>query len=161
MFQELSDLDRIHLVLALQAAVSRDATHRRDTGWADELARRVGTGPTSHALTKSQVASALEYQRVLTKFSSYSDALPSWRQLLAVGVASGVPFIGFGIIDNGIMVCREAGRDVRGEETARVDGGSREGKGREGRCKMPGRCYRTLQTGGGGRSGGEKGRGLA
>lgn len=102
--QELSDVDRIHLVLALQAAVSRDATLRRDTGWADELARKVGAGPTTHTLTRSQVASALEYQRVLTRFSSYSDAVPTWRQLLAVGVASGVPFVGFGMIDNGIMV---------------------------------------------------------
>ncbi len=33
-----------------------------------------------------------------------SDQPPSWQQLTAVGLASGLPFVVFGILDNGIMV---------------------------------------------------------
>ncbi|EFN52363.1 hypothetical protein CHLNCDRAFT_15662, partial [Chlorella variabilis] len=29
---------------------------------------------------------------------------PSWRQLAAIGIASGLPFVVFGFLDNGIML---------------------------------------------------------
>lgn len=44
------------------------------------------------------------FQRQLGKLSSVSEAPASWRQLAAVGFASGLPFVVFGVLDNGIMV---------------------------------------------------------
>lgn len=41
---------------------------------------------------------------MLQRFSSYSVDQPKSRQLLAVAVASGLPFVGFGFVDNAIMV---------------------------------------------------------
>ena len=38
------------------------------------------------------------------RFASVSEEPASWRQLAAVGFASGLPFVVFGILDNGIMV---------------------------------------------------------
>ncbi|KFM26041.1 Transmembrane protein 65 [Auxenochlorella protothecoides] len=122
---ELNQLDRVHLVLALQAAVDREAIQRRGTAWVEDNIRHIGSGhPSSggaaHTLTRravqkdlgwegswegtAQIASALEYQRVLSKFSMSGDSMPGRRQLLAVALASGLPFVGFGIIDNSIMI---------------------------------------------------------
>lgn len=38
------------------------------------------------------------------RFAAVSEEPPSWRQLTAVALASGLPFVVFGILDNGIMV---------------------------------------------------------
>ncbi|KAK2080005.1 hypothetical protein QBZ16_002400 [Prototheca wickerhamii] len=106
--KELNQLDRVHLVLALQAAVDREALHRRGTAWVEDNIRHIDShnvgSATTPALTKAQIASALEYQRVLSKFTMSGDAMPKTRQLVSVAVASGLPFIGFGIVDNSIMI---------------------------------------------------------
>ena len=43
---------------------------------------------------------------MLQKFSSYSVDQPRPGQLLAVAIASGLPFVGFGFVDNLVMVRR-------------------------------------------------------
>lgn len=53
---------------------------------------------------RQQIHNAVIYQRMLQKFSAVSEDPPSWRQLAAVGAASGLPFVVFGVLDNGIMV---------------------------------------------------------
>lgn len=53
---------------------------------------------------RAQIASALEYQRVLSRFTMSGDTVPGARQIASVALASGLPFIGFGIVDNSIMV---------------------------------------------------------
>ena len=63
----------------------------------------VHCSPTTN-IARAQIASALEYQRVLSKFTMSGDAMPKTRQLVSVAVASGLPFIGFGIVDNSIMI---------------------------------------------------------
>lgn len=42
---------------------------------------------------RQQIHNAVIYQRMLQKFSSVSEDPPTWRQLTAVGLASGLPFV--------------------------------------------------------------------
>jgi hypothetical protein len=67
---------------------------------------------------RSQIANAVEYQRMLQKFSSYSVDMPRARQLMAVALASGLPFVGFGFVDNMVMVsdCRQGGEQSVGQK---------------------------------------------
>lgn len=92
-------------MLALQAAAARDVAVRRDTKWADDFIRGAEAAPEAHRLTRTEILAALEYQRVLVKFPTGSaDSPPSRSALTKIAIATGVPFIGFGIIDNGIMI---------------------------------------------------------
>ena len=54
--KELNQLDRVHLVLALQAAVDREALHRRGTAWVEDNIRHIDShnvgSATTPALTK-------------------------------------------------------------------------------------------------------------
>ena len=60
--------------------------------------------PASLRACRQQIHNAVIYQRMLQKFAAVSEDPPSWRQLAAVGAASGLPFVVFGVLDNGIMV---------------------------------------------------------
>lgn len=105
LLDQMNRLHRAHLVLALQKHAAQDVALRRDTRWADDFVRGIEAAPAPHRLSRSEVLAALEYQRVLSKLStSAMDAKPTHRQLLAVALASGVPFVAFGFIDNGVML---------------------------------------------------------
>lgn len=95
----------MHLLLALQATTNRDgALSRRDSEYVDDLLKTGRTNPTHAGLTRGQIANAVAYQRMLQRYSSYSHNPPSARQLAAVALASGLPFLGFGFCDNLIMI---------------------------------------------------------
>lgn len=64
---ELNQLDRVHLVLALQAAVDREAIQRRGTAWVEDNIRHIGSGhPSSggaaHTLTRRAVQKDLGWE---------------------------------------------------------------------------------------------------
>ena len=101
---QLSELDRVHLLLALQAAANKERRMMRDTEYVNDLLRVSKSSPTHGMLTRGQIASAVEYQRMLLRFSSFSQNPPTMRQLAAVAIASGLPFVGFGFCDNLVMI---------------------------------------------------------
>lgn len=172
--RQLNELDKIHLVLALQEVTKKASRHKEATQYIDDLVKAVqlpvnkqhskltrwvaragaagpggaaggscaGTpsaaclcpfkrvacqialracllagaalavvviaGP-QHACARfpacrQQIERAVSYQRSLQKFSAVSEEEPSWRQLAAIGIASGLPFVVFGFLDNGIML---------------------------------------------------------
>ena len=49
---------------------------------------------------------------MLQRYSSFSHKPPSWRQLSGVAVAAGLPFLGFGLVDNLIMITAGEGIDA-------------------------------------------------
>lgn len=61
---------------------------------------------------RGQIASAIAYQRMLQRYSSFSHKPPTTRQLLAVALASGLPFLGFGFVDNVLMITAGEGIDT-------------------------------------------------
>ena len=62
---------------------------------------------------REQIHSAVVYQRMLQRFAAVSEEPPTVRQLAAVAFASGLPFVAFGILDNGIMVRSSGGAGRR------------------------------------------------
>ena len=90
----LSELDRIHLLLALQTSTSRETLQKRDTDYVDDLVKIVKASPLHSGLTRGQIANAIAYQRMLQRYSSYSQKPPTAMQLGAVMLASGLPFLG-------------------------------------------------------------------
>lgn len=100
----LGELDRVHLLLALQASTSRETLQKRDTEYVDDLVKIVKSSPTHSGLTRGQIANAVAYQRMLERYSIHTHQPPSGRQLMAVMLASGLPFLGFGFCDNLVMI---------------------------------------------------------
>ena len=100
----LGELDRVHLLLALQATTDRETLQKRDTEYVDDLLKVVRGSPIHNSLTRGQIANAVAYQRLLQRFSSYSHKPPSAWQLTSVMIASGLPFVGFGFCDNLVML---------------------------------------------------------
>ena len=49
---------------------------------------------------REEIANAVEYMRILEKYAGAEAGRPRARQLLAVALASGLPFVGFGFVDN-------------------------------------------------------------
>ena len=98
---ELSELDRVHLVIALQQTTDRSLLRRRDTQYIEELLKQDSQGA---SLSTVQVANAIEYQRMLHRYSSYEVSPPSAAQLAGVALASGLPFVAFGFVDNSVMI---------------------------------------------------------
>ncbi|KAL4422684.1 hypothetical protein ABPG75_008881 [Micractinium tetrahymenae] len=104
LLQQLSDLDRIQLVLALQRHTKEVKLQRDEQAYIDDLVKKVHVHKQHSKLTKQQIHNAVLYQRMLGKFSHVSEDAPSRRQLTAVAFASGFPFIFFGLLDNAIML---------------------------------------------------------
>ncbi|KAH7616008.1 putative Transmembrane protein 65 [Nannochloris sp. 'desiccata'] len=100
----LGELDRVHLLLALQTSTSRETLQKRDTEYVDDLVKIVKASPLHSGLTRGQIANAIAYQRMLQRYSSYSQKPPTAMQLGAVMLASGLPFLGFGFCDNLVMI---------------------------------------------------------
>ena len=90
----LSDLDRVHLLLAFQTSTKKEILQRQEA-YVDDLLKIVKTSPTHSMLTRGQVANAVAYQKMLQRYSSYSHQPPTFRQLSMVAVASGLPFVGY------------------------------------------------------------------
>ena len=84
----------MHLLLALQRTMKRTALQRLDTEYVDDLLKNIKASPTHASLTRGEIANAVAYQRMLSRMSSYSQSTPSARQLAAVAMASGLPFVG-------------------------------------------------------------------
>ncbi|XP_065843175.1 transmembrane protein 65-like [Oscarella lobularis] len=75
---------------------------RERSGWTREKAAafaRQLDAPDRRALQEALNANSLAYQR-----TSESDVTPSTRQLVKWGTICGIPFVGFGLIDNCIMI---------------------------------------------------------
>lgn len=70
----------------------------------DDLVKLVKSSTTHAGLTKGQIANAIAYQRMLQRYSSHTHTPPTSSQLAAVGLASGLPFVGFGFCDNLVMI---------------------------------------------------------
>lgn len=104
LLHQLSDLDRIQLVLALQRHTKEVKLQRDEQAYIDDLVKKVHVHKQHSKLTKQQIQHAVLYQRMLGKLSHVSEDKPSTRQLAAVAFASGFPFIFFGILDNAIML---------------------------------------------------------
>lgn len=104
--RQLNELDKIHLVLALQEVTKKASRHKEATQYIDDLVKAVQlpVNKQHSKLTRQQIERAVSYQRSLQKFSAVSEEEPSWRQLAAIGIASGLPFVVFGFLDNGIML---------------------------------------------------------
>jgi hypothetical protein len=119
LFGQLNELDRVHLVVALQRTMARRDLEAKATAYLEGgPARPVYNKPAAaqgaaaqgsaavQALSESEIAGAQEWQRQLQRFPSLSTGRPSRRQLMAVALASGLPFLAFGFVDNSVMVSR-------------------------------------------------------
>jgi hypothetical protein len=101
----LSELDRVHLLLALQATTARRALATADAEFVDEMVKlRAASGGPHAGLTRGQIANAVAYQRMLARLGSASHKPPSARQLGAVALAAGLPFVAFGATDNLVLL---------------------------------------------------------
>lgn len=105
LLRELNELDRIQLVLALKGALRDRYQEKTETQYVEDISKQISlSGNQQHRkLTKQQIQDAVRFQRQLGRQGGLEQP-PTWRQLLAVGAASGLPFIAFGFLDNGIMV---------------------------------------------------------
>ncbi len=92
------------MLLALQTSTSRETLQKRDTEYVDDLVKVMKASPLHSGLTRGQIANAIAYQRMLERYSSYSQKPPTAMQLGAVMLASGLPFLGFGFCDNLVMI---------------------------------------------------------
>lgn len=100
----ISELDRIQLLLALQAKAKQANLDSRELEYVGDLVKSVQNSPTHQHLSRGEIANAIAYQRLLQRYSSHSHQPPSWKQLSRVMLASGLPFVGFGFCDNAVML---------------------------------------------------------
>lgn len=91
----ISELDRIQLLLALQAKAKQANLDSRELEYVGDLVKSVQNSPTHQHLSRGEIANAIAYQRLLQRYSSHSHQPPSWKQLSRVMLASGLPFVGF------------------------------------------------------------------
>jgi hypothetical protein len=75
-----------------------------DTEFVDSLLKSSRLLAPHAGLTRGQIATVVNYERYLQRYSSHSAAPPTKSQLTMVAVAAGLPFIGFGFVDNAIML---------------------------------------------------------
>lgn len=108
----LNDLERVHLLLAVQSTIKEETLHQLDTEYVNDMLKLVKQQPTHASLTRGQIASAVAYQRMLQRYSSFSHKPPNWKQLTGVAVAAGLPFLGFGLVDNLVMLVAGEGIDA-------------------------------------------------
>eukprot|EP00890_Picochlorum_soloecismus_P002201 jgi/Picsp_1/2982/NSC_01206-R1_protein len=100
----ISELDRIQLLLALQAKAKQANLDSRELEYVGDLVKSVQNSQTHQHLSRGEIANAIAYQRLLQRYSSHSHQPPSWKQLSRVMLASGLPFVGFGFCDNAVML---------------------------------------------------------
>lgn len=102
--ESISEIDRIHLLLALQSKASKANIEVRDREYIDEIIKSIRSSSDEHHLSRGEIANALAYQRMLQRYNSHSNHPPTWKQLSRVIVAAGLPFVGFGFTDNAVML---------------------------------------------------------
>lgn len=100
----ISEIDRIHLLLAMQNKASKANIEVRDREYIDDLVKSIQKSEAHQHLSRGEIANALAYQNMLQRYSSHSNQPPSWRQLSGVMIAAGLPFVGFGFTDNAVML---------------------------------------------------------
>lgn len=92
----ISDIDRIHLLLAMQNKASKANIEVRDREYIDDLVKSIQKSEAHQHLSRGEIANALAYQKMLQRYTSHSNQPPSWKQLYGVMVAAGLPFVGYG-----------------------------------------------------------------
>ena len=91
----ISEIDRIHLLLAMQNKASKANIEVRDREYIDDLVKSIQKSEAHQHLSRGEIANALAYQNMLQRYSSHSNQPPSWRQLSGVMIAAGLPFVGY------------------------------------------------------------------
>lgn len=102
--ESIDEVDRIHLLLAMQSKASKVNVEARDREYIDEIIKSVNSDDPGQRLSRGEIANALAYQRMLQRYSSHAQHPPTWGQLSRVMVAAGLPFVGFGFTDNAVML---------------------------------------------------------
>jgi hypothetical protein len=102
--ESISELDRIHLLLAMQSTASKANVEVRDREYIDEIIKSIKSEDQGQQLSRGEIANALAYQRMLQRYNSHAQHPPTWRQLTRVMLAAGLPFVGFGFTDNAVML---------------------------------------------------------
>eukprot|EP00887_Chlorella_sp_A99_P000208 scaffold13.g208.t1 len=122
--KECSELDRVHLILALKRFIKDHYKEKEMTAYVNDLIKDMHPNSPHRRLTKADIASAVEYQRSLRKLLPVATDVPSRRQvrgrtalraadascadagalLFFIAAASGLPFAGFGFVDNAVML---------------------------------------------------------
>lgn len=102
--ESISELDRIHLLLAMQSKASKANVEVRDREYIDEIIKSIKSEDQEQRLSRGEIANALAYQRMLQRYNSHAQHPPTWGQLSQVMVAAGLPFVGFGFTDNAVML---------------------------------------------------------
>ena len=90
----ISEIDRIHLLLAMQSKASKANIEVRDREYIDDLVKSIRKSEAHQHLSRGEIANALAYQKMLQRYSSHSNQPPSWKQLSGVMLAAGLPFVG-------------------------------------------------------------------
>ena len=91
----ITDIDRIHLLLALQSKASKANIEVRDREYIDDLVKSIRKSEAHQHLSRGEIANALAYQKMLQRYNSHSNQPPSWKQLSGVMLAAGLPFVGY------------------------------------------------------------------
>lgn len=100
----ISEIDRIHLLLAMQSKASKANIEVRDREYIDEIIKSIKSDDQEQRLSRGEIANALAYQRMLQRYNSHAQHPPTWGQLSRVMIAAGLPFVGFGFTDNAVML---------------------------------------------------------
>lgn len=91
----ITEIDRIHLLLAMQSKASKANIEVRDREYIDDLVKSIRKAEAHQHLSRGEIANALAYQQMLQRYSSHSNQPPSWKQLSGVMLAAGLPFVGY------------------------------------------------------------------
>ena len=91
----ITEIDRIHLLLAMQSKASKANMEVRDREYIDDLVKSIRKSSADQHLSRGEIANALAYQKMLQRYSSHSNQPPTWKQLSGVMLAAGLPFVGY------------------------------------------------------------------
>lgn len=92
------------MLVAFQSVRNEALRFAKATEYADDLVKTISKDSPHRNLGRAEVANAIEMQRYMQRYTSYAHTSPSTQQLLKVALAAGLPFIGFGFVDNAIMI---------------------------------------------------------
>jgi hypothetical protein len=102
--ERLDDLDKVHLFKAFQITRNEGLAFTRSREYAYDLIKSIPKDSPHKILTRAEVENTIEMQRYLLRYSVFAETPPTFRQLFLVALASGLPFVAFGFIDNAIMI---------------------------------------------------------
>ncbi|KAK9816918.1 hypothetical protein WJX72_007080 [[Myrmecia] bisecta] len=100
----LASTDRAVLLSALAAKQAPDANNL-GSAYVQQLFKHADTAAPFGSLAESELRAALEADRAQAAAAGTGNvSVPSLRSLAVVAIAAGVPFVGFGFLDNLIMI---------------------------------------------------------